>query len=311
LSLTYDLDGSIPRDDPNLNGVVSHVYTYGHRNMQGIDFGPDGTLYAPEQGPTTDDEINILKPGANYGWPHVAGLMDNKAYKYARWAESTIPCTQLTFSDLAIPPSVPREPESAFTKPFVEPIATMFTVPSDYNFHSAVCKDVDFISWPTVGASSVEYYASKGKGVPGWDKVLLITTLKRGSLYVLPLTPDGQHAAGTCGATSAPKIVIAIRRSIRTGKPFISPPMSRGLAKRSVAVLTAEWRILARSWHCVRERGQGRERRDCDAGEDEPIRANRRTARPRAARRPVSLPIRPRPERSPTTRTARRVTATR
>jgi PQQ-dependent dehydrogenase (s-GDH family) len=195
-SLRLNLDGSIPRDNPRLNGVVSHIYTYGHRNMQGIDFGPDGTLYASEQGPKTDDEINILKPGANYGWPHVAGLKDNKAYEYARWADSTIPCMQLTFSDLAIPPSVPREAESAFTKPFAEPIATMFTVPSDYNFQSPACKGVDFICWPTVGASSIEYYASKGTGIPGWDKTLLITTLKRGSLYVLPLTPDGQRAAG-------------------------------------------------------------------------------------------------------------------
>ena len=137
-----------------------------------------------------------MTPGANYGWPHVAGLKDNKAYEYARWADSTIPCTQLTFSDLAIPTPVPRESESAFTEPFVGPIATMFTVPSDYNFHSPACKGVDFICWPTVGASSIEYYASKGTGILGWDKALLITTLKRSSLYVLPLTPDGQHAAG-------------------------------------------------------------------------------------------------------------------
>ncbi len=195
-SLRLNLDGSIPADNPKLAGVVSHVYTYGHRNMQGIDFGPDGTLYASEQGPKTDDEINILKAGGNYGWPHVAGLKDNKAYEYARWADASTPCAQLTFSDLAIDPSVPREPESAFTKPFVEPIATMFTVPTGYNFHDPACKGVDFICWPTVGASSIEYYASKGKGIPGWDKVLLVTTLKRGSLYVLPLTPDGHAAAG-------------------------------------------------------------------------------------------------------------------
>ena len=70
--------------------------------MQGIDFGPDGTLYASEQGPKTDDEINILKAGSNYGWPHVAGLQDGKAYEYARWADASTPCAQLTFSDLAI-----------------------------------------------------------------------------------------------------------------------------------------------------------------------------------------------------------------
>jgi PQQ-dependent dehydrogenase (s-GDH family) len=196
-SLRLNLDGSIPADNPKLAGVVSHVYTYGHRNMQGIDFGPEGTLYASEQGPKTDDEINILKPGANYGWPNVAGMKDNKAYEYARWADSSTPCSQLTYTfSNDIPPSVPRDPESAFKKPFEEPIATMFTVPTGFNFEDPACKGVDFICWPTVAASSIEYYASQGKGIPGWDKVLLVTTLKRGSLYVLPLTADGKAAAG-------------------------------------------------------------------------------------------------------------------
>jgi PQQ-dependent dehydrogenase (s-GDH family) len=195
-SLRLNLDGSVPTDNPALAGVVSHVYTYGHRNPQGIDFGADGTLYSSEQGPKTDDEINILKPGGNYGWPHVVGLRDDKAYQYARWAEAGTPCAELKFSDLAIDPSVPREPESAFKKPFVEPIATMFTVPSSYKFHDAACKGMDFICWPTVGASSIEYYRAKGEGIPGWDKVLLVTALKRGSLYVLPLTADGKAASG-------------------------------------------------------------------------------------------------------------------
>jgi PQQ-dependent dehydrogenase (s-GDH family) len=195
-SLRLNLDGSIPADNPKLAGVVSHVYTYGHRNMQGIDFAPDGTLYASEQGPKTDDEINILMAGKNYGWPHVAGFQDNKAYEYARWSDATTACSQLTFSDIRIDPSVPRAPESAFKEPFVEPIATMFTVPTGYNFQDPVCKGVDFICWPTVAASSIEYYESKSNGIPGWDKVLLVTTLKRGSLYVLPLTADGKKGGG-------------------------------------------------------------------------------------------------------------------
>lgn len=195
-SLRINLDGSIPADNPPLNGVVSHVYTYGHRNPQGLDFSPEGTLYSSEHGPKTDDEINVLVKGGNYGWPHVAGFRDNKAYEYARWAESTTPCAQLKFSDLAIPPSVPRTAESDFTEQIVEPLATMFTVPTGYNFQQPACAGVDFICWPTVGVSSVEYYASGGKGIPGWDHVLLATTLKRASLYVLPLTPDGEKAAG-------------------------------------------------------------------------------------------------------------------
>lgn len=206
-SLRLNLDGSIPSDNPQIAGVRSHVFTYGHRNPQGIDFGPDGTLYESEHGPKTDDEINILKAGANYGWPHVAGLKDNKAYEYARWAESApVPCAQLKFSDLAIAPTVPREPESAFTRPFTEPIATMFTVPTGYNFSDPVCKGIDYICWPTVGVSSIEYYGSAqlksspsssgSGGIPGWEKMLLATTLKRGSLYVIALTPDGQRVRG-------------------------------------------------------------------------------------------------------------------
>ena len=195
--LRLNLDGTIPNDNPEIAGVRSHVFTYGHRNPQGIDFGPDGTLYEIEHGPKTDDEINVLKAGANYGWPHVAGLKDNKAYEFARWAESTTPCAQIKFSDLAIAPTVPHEPESAFTKPFTEPIATMFTVATGYNFSDPVCKGIDYICWPTVGVSSIEYYGTpRNTGIPGWEKMLLVTTLKRGSLYVVALTPDGQKVRG-------------------------------------------------------------------------------------------------------------------
>ena len=195
-SLRINLDGSVPKDNPTIAGVVSHIFTYGHRNPQGIDFGPDGTLYSSEQGPKTDDEINILKPGSNYGWPNVAGMKDNKSYQYARWAESKTPCSKLKFSDLEIEATVPRNAESEFKQPIFEPIATMFTVPTGFNFHDPACKGVDYICWPTVGASSIEHYQSGSNGIPGWDRVLFVTTLKRGSLYVLPLTANGQAAAG-------------------------------------------------------------------------------------------------------------------
>ena len=211
-SLRLNMDGSVPPDNPKLGGVVSHVFTYGHRNVQGIDFGPDGTLYASEHGPKTDDEINILKAGRNYGWPHVAGKKDDKAYVYARWSEASTPCSKLRFSDIEIHSSVPRTPESGYREPFEEPIATMFTVPTGYNFEAPACKGVNFICWPTVGASSIEYYAAKGTGVPGWDRVLLVTALKRGSLYVAKLTSDGKHVGARWSAISNPRTGFGIRR---------------------------------------------------------------------------------------------------
>jgi PQQ-dependent dehydrogenase (s-GDH family) len=132
-SLRISLDGSIPPDNPKLKGVISHVYTYGHRNPQGLDIAANGIIYSSEHGPKTDDEINILTSGPNYGWPHVAGFKDDKAYKYARWANSRKPpCSQLKYDDLAIPSSVPQQRESSFRKPFVNPLATMFTVATGF-----------------------------------------------------------------------------------------------------------------------------------------------------------------------------------
>jgi PQQ-dependent dehydrogenase (s-GDH family) len=195
-TLRLTIDGGIPADNPILNGVRSHVYTYGHRNPQGLAVGPDGALYSTDHGPKTDDEVNVLAPGGNYGWPHVAGLRDDRGYEYARWADSTSPCASLRFSDLAIPPSVPREPESAFRLPMMAPLATLFTVPAGHNFQDARCGGIDFICWPTVAASSVESYAGFSNGVPGWERALIVSTLKRGSLYVVPLDASGRRSAG-------------------------------------------------------------------------------------------------------------------
>jgi PQQ-dependent dehydrogenase (s-GDH family) len=196
-TLRLNLDGSIPADNPEINGVKSHVWTYGHRNAQGIDFGPDGTLYASEQGPKTDDEVNVLVSGGNYGWPHVVGYQDDKAYQYARWADATTPCEQLRFSDIQIDPSVPVEDETSWTEPFNPPIATLFTVPSDWDFTDPACKGMDFICWPTVATSSMQaYFPEAGQGIPGWERSLLITTLKRGSIYRVPLAEDGKTVAG-------------------------------------------------------------------------------------------------------------------
>lgn len=62
-------DGSIPPDNP----FGTPVFTLGHRNPQGLTFGPDGTVYAAELGPDNWDELNVLQAGADYGWPNAEG----------------------------------------------------------------------------------------------------------------------------------------------------------------------------------------------------------------------------------------------
>ena len=64
-------DGSVPLDNPFINraGALPEIWSYGHRNPQGAALAPDGTLWMHEHGPQGGDEINLPKPGANYGWP--------------------------------------------------------------------------------------------------------------------------------------------------------------------------------------------------------------------------------------------------
>jgi mono/diheme cytochrome c family protein len=56
---------------------------------------------------------------------------------------------------------------------------------------------MDFICWPTVATSSMQaYFPKAGEGVPGWEHSLLVTTLKRGSVFRIPLSEDGKTVAG-------------------------------------------------------------------------------------------------------------------
>ena len=66
------LDGSIPADNPQVENAAQGVFSFGHRNVQGIDRNPaTGSVWTTEHGPRGGDEINILAPGVNFGWPTV------------------------------------------------------------------------------------------------------------------------------------------------------------------------------------------------------------------------------------------------
>lgn len=73
--LRLNLDGSIPADNPfvNDNGARDEIWSYGHRNPQGLWYDRDsGQLWSIEHGPRGGDEINLILEGRNYGWPEVS-----------------------------------------------------------------------------------------------------------------------------------------------------------------------------------------------------------------------------------------------
>jgi len=72
--LRLNLDGSTPSDNPMAEGkdVPAQTWTTGHRNPYGLAFAPDGKLWLHEMGPRGGDELNLIEPGRNYGWPLVS-----------------------------------------------------------------------------------------------------------------------------------------------------------------------------------------------------------------------------------------------
>jgi glucose/arabinose dehydrogenase len=82
--LRMTLDGKVPADNPIPR---SFVYSYGHRNPQGLAWDRAGQLFVAEHGQFGHDEINLIKPGANYGWPLVEGSSPRAGMEPA-WLES-------------------------------------------------------------------------------------------------------------------------------------------------------------------------------------------------------------------------------
>jgi PQQ-dependent dehydrogenase (s-GDH family) len=177
--LRVNVDGSIPADNPVLNGVRSHVFTYGHRNPQGMAFGPDGRLYESEHGQDTDDEVNRIDAGRNYGWPLIAGYRDDQYYTYANWSASTpTPCADLTYGR-DVPSTVPRTKESEVNLPdFAPPLQTFFTVPTGY--------DTRTLGNATAALAGLDVYASPA--IPGWNPSILVAGMASGTIYRVSLS---------------------------------------------------------------------------------------------------------------------------
>jgi len=176
-------DNWVPNDNPFFNASVitpqDYVFSLGHRNAQGLVWGTvNGTdrLYSSEQMDRTDDEINIIEAGRNYGWDQVSGYCDGNVDGY-RIGQNT---------------SADEENFCNNTAAHKEPIFTVFTAPS--SAMAALMAQSNNSLWPTVACSSLEFYGYNV--IPGWPSSLLITPLKRDLVYRLKLNANGDGITG-------------------------------------------------------------------------------------------------------------------
>ena len=192
-------DGSIPSDNPVLAGVRSHVFTLGHRNPQGLVWQknpttgytavistPGGTLFSSEHGPRSDDEINILESGKNYGWPQIAGYLDNLNYSYINWSTASgSNCSTTPYTENTIPGGATVLNETAVPiSNFQPPLSTMYTACTPLPIAECDAGGIDWMKYPTIAPSSIDFYhVDGGYGIPGWYPSLIIPTLRRGVVY--------------------------------------------------------------------------------------------------------------------------------
>lgn len=173
LRLNTEFDGGswIPADNPYTNaGIPTAVYTLGHRNPQGLVWGnvnSTNILYSCEHGPFSDDEINIIELGRNYGWPWVAGFCDGNY-------------NGRTIGGFA----VVSEQNNCVTLNAKEPLRSLFPA-------SNPPTGGDNMLWPSTAPSGTEFYGSTA--IPGWQNSLLIAELKKGTIARFKLSNDGLY----------------------------------------------------------------------------------------------------------------------
>lgn len=163
----FNMDGSIPSDNPKAG---YSFYTRGHRNPQGLIFNTSqNIIYDVEHGDQTDDEINILESGKNYGWKNIRGYhSDNNFPGEAVAVSSYTPDASISGDGLK------------------EAFYAWCAVPQPTTSNGS--------EWCTVAPSDGIYYG--GTQISEWTNSLLIVTLKNGTnsdqeLYQFKLTSDG------------------------------------------------------------------------------------------------------------------------
>lgn len=182
----------IPADNPVLAGKRTAVWTTGHRNPQGLAWaaiGNEQRIYAAEHGPYSDDEINLIEKGMNYGHPLIVGYTDGN---YDGLAASVSDRHELPGDWNTSYPLIKSERENAAAlgPHYRDPV--MSFNPTSNTVLTALFNMIRQnrkAEWTSVAPSGIATYTSGA--IPGWKHSLLVTSLKTGKLIRLKLKDNG------------------------------------------------------------------------------------------------------------------------
>jgi PQQ-dependent dehydrogenase (s-GDH family) len=181
----------IPKDNPF--GPGNAVWSLGHRNPQGLtslSLNGEEILFSSEHGPFSDDEINIIKKGVNYGHPLIIGYADGN---YDGLSAAATDADSLPGHWNTTYPLIKSEVENAQKlSPYQDPLwsfnptANALLKPIAEQLRQGAKESPE---WESIAPSGMTSYAHGA--IPSWENSLLITSLKNGSLIRLQLDKQG------------------------------------------------------------------------------------------------------------------------
>jgi PQQ-dependent dehydrogenase (s-GDH family) len=194
----------IPNDNPFNGASQSAVWSIGHRNVQGLAYaymnGLD-MLYATEHGPFTDDELNVVERGKNYGHPLVIGMNDNNYNGAAAGASANGAIAGAHNSSAPVITSENANATAIGAANYRAPLKTFYPASSGTVttiFNNNISGNYDNSAWPSEGIGSIDIYHAGP--IPNWSGSIFICTLKGGKIFRLKLNTDGRTFQSLNGA---------------------------------------------------------------------------------------------------------------
>lgn len=204
-NLTPDADANpgdqwLPNDNPFATAArQSAVWTFGNRNPQGLAYavvGGAGHLYESEHGPFSDDEVNLLEAGKNYGHPLIIGYNDNNYNGLAAGVSDHAALPGPWHTSYPFIGSENANAAAIGAATYRDPIKTLY--PNSNAFLRGLFTKTSTSDhgpeWASEAPSSLAVYTAAA--IPGWQNSLLLPTLKHGKLIRLQLTATGTGIVG-------------------------------------------------------------------------------------------------------------------